>query len=203
MSSVVEEIAQLVAAIAAQEALRLTLGDAVVNAAVAAMRTQLSVLQATPAAQTLDLHLQVLQNAELIRPFALHSDPEYIFKRALTQDAAYGSLLFSERKALHAVVARVLESGDVQRTGPQASHIAEHHFRAEAWDKASGYLVEAGDAAARAFAHPEARLHYARALEALSHLSDMIDTGAREVLQSRPFHLKQLLGTHHRHPMRA
>jgi class 3 adenylate cyclase/tetratricopeptide (TPR) repeat protein len=52
MATLEEQIAQLEAAIAAQEALRPTVGDAVVDAATAALRTQLDALRAQQAAET-------------------------------------------------------------------------------------------------------------------------------------------------------
>src|ERR1700694_5805824 len=170
MSTVSDRIAKLEAAISAQEALRPTLGDEVVNAALGAMRAQLDVLRAGATEHSLERELLELQSADLIRRLSTEPELDYVFKHVLTQDVAYSSLLLADRKSLHAAVARVLESSATQRTGAEASLLAEHYLRAEAWDEAVSHLMEAGDAGARTFAHPEARLHYARALDALAHL---------------------------------
>ena len=155
-----EQIAQLEAAIAAQEALRSTLGDPTVDAALGALRFQLEGLRTQASERTLAGKLTDLQRADLIRPLLAEPEPSYTFKHALTQDAAYGSLLLADRKALHASVAHVLDAITPRRSGAEAGLIAEHYLRAEAWEPAVARLLEAGAAASRAFAHPEARLHY-------------------------------------------
>jgi tetratricopeptide (TPR) repeat protein len=129
-------------------------------------------LQMAEAVGDVDTDLDKLEREELIRMGARHPEVEYIFKHALTQEVAYESLLASRRKELHRRVGEAMEQVFAQRPGEFNSIIGEHFLRGEAWSRAVGYLLPAGDAAARMYAHPEARLHYNNALEALSHLPD-------------------------------
>src|SRR5208337_440924 len=87
-----------------------------------------------------------------------------------TQETAYQSLLAARRKELHCKTARAIEELFSDRIAEFLTVIGEHFLRGEAWEQASEYLIRAGDTAARLFAVAEARLHYARALDALAHL---------------------------------
>src|SRR5208337_3457766 len=87
-----------------------------------------------------------------------------------TQETAYQSLLAARRKELHCKTARAIEELFSDRIAEFLTVIGEHFLRGEAWDRAFEYLIRAGDTATRLFALAEARLHYARALDALAHL---------------------------------
>ena len=65
-----------------------------------------------------------------------------------------------------------METIFAERLGEFHGIIAEHFFHGEAWDKALAYFTQAGDAAAGLYAHAEARVYNAKALEALAHLPD-------------------------------
>jgi tetratricopeptide (TPR) repeat protein len=114
--------------------------------------------------------LSCLETNELIRERARHPELEYMFRHALTQETAYQSLLAARRKELHCKTARAIEELFSDRIAEFFTVIGEHFLRGEAWERASEYLIRAGDTAVRLFATPEARLHYARALDALAHL---------------------------------
>ena len=123
----------------------------------------------------IDVELSHLEREELIRERAREPEVEYIFKHALTQDVAYESLLRPRRRELHRRVGAAMEALFADRIGEFAPIVATHFYRGEAWASAATYLIRAGDAAARLFATPEARQHYGRALEALSHLPDTVE----------------------------
>ena len=111
-----------------------------------------------------------LQRLEFIYRKSLSPELGYIFRHALTQETAYRSLLAARRKELHSKTALAIEKLFSERIGEFCTVIGEHFLRGEAWERASEYLIRAGDTAARLFALAEARLHYARALDALVHL---------------------------------
>ncbi len=117
-----------------------------------------------------DDDLSCLETNELIRERARHPELEYMFRHALTQETAYQSLLAARRKELHCKTARAIEELFSDRIAEFFIVIGEHFLRGEAWERAFKYLIQAGDTAARLFARAEARLHYARALDALAHL---------------------------------
>jgi class 3 adenylate cyclase/tetratricopeptide (TPR) repeat protein len=120
-------------------------------------------------------HLLNLQSLEFIYQRTLFPELEYTFKHALTQEVAYHSLLTTRQKELHRKIGKAMESCYSERLVEFSSIIAEHFLRGEVWEGALHYLVKAGDSAARLFALPEARKHYARSLMALDHLEPTDD----------------------------
>ncbi|HEX3244274.1 MAG TPA: adenylate/guanylate cyclase domain-containing protein, partial [Chloroflexota bacterium] len=136
----------------------------------------------------LEADLSHLERDDLIRERTRDPEVEYMFKHALTQEVAYESLLGERRKDLHCSVGEALEAVFADRLDEFLSIVAEHFLRGEAWEKAFDYFERAGDAATRLYAHAEARVHYGKALEALSHLPDTeahrrhrVDTSVRLV----------------------
>src|SRR5262249_40536292 len=65
------------------------------------------------------------------------------------------------------------------RLGEHIERLAHHAFRAEEWEKAVGYLRQAGAKALARSANPEAATYVERALEALTHLPE-----SREILEA-------------------
>ena len=67
-----------------------------------------------------DLRLTVSSGRLLFRQ-GLHPHATYLFKHALVQDAAYGTLLREPKRALHARIAETLESdfSDIAENQPE------------------------------------------------------------------------------------
>jgi ABC-type oligopeptide transport system substrate-binding subunit/class 3 adenylate cyclase len=112
----------------------------------------------------LDDHLLTLQREEMIRERARVPELEYIFKHHLTQEAAYNGLLKKERRTYHRQVAETLEQLFPERIEEQVGLLAHHWERAEEPERATEYLLRAGDQARLAYAHQEAIDYYQRAL---------------------------------------
>src|SRR5262249_10966326 len=70
--------------------------------------------------------LRQLIDAELIFRRGTPSKLSYVFKHALVQDAAYGSLLRSRRQRIHAQIARALSEHVTDEEYPPAT--IAHHF---------------------------------------------------------------------------
>ena len=68
----------------------------------------------------------------------------YTFKHALVQDAAYATILRSERQRLHAKIVQALESQTGSNTIERIDSLAHHARNAEMWEKAFTYLHLAG-----------------------------------------------------------
>ena len=68
----------------------------------------------------------------------------YLFKHALVQDAAYGTLLREPRRALHGRIADILESqfSDIAESQPEL--LARHYTEAGQIEKAAGFWGKAG-----------------------------------------------------------
>ena len=111
----------------------------------------------------LDSSLAELMHAELIRLRQQLPETEYIFKHALVQEAAYGSILAENRRAIHRRVAQAIEMLFEDRLEEFTSLLAHHYTLAEDWDKAQEYLFKAGDQAGRMAADTEALEHFRQA----------------------------------------
>jgi predicted ATPase len=68
----------------------------------------------------------------------------YLFKHALVQDAAYGTLLREPRRALHARIAESLESQFAEVTESRPEILARHSTEAGLVEKAAGLWGKAG-----------------------------------------------------------
>jgi class 3 adenylate cyclase/tetratricopeptide (TPR) repeat protein len=106
----------------------------------------------------------------------------FVFKHALVQDAAYGTLLRGRRQELHAGIARVLEERvappfEEASAGEGAALLAYHWLRAENWEKALAYTLEAAERAQKLFARPEAINQYWQALELIARLPHTPERG--------------------------
>ena len=112
-------------------------------------------------------HLGVLAYEELVRERDRDPELEYIFKHALTQEAAYELLLIRRRKELHRRVGEVLEHLYPERQGELASALAYHFRLGEKWQRAADYSMRAGAQAAKVYAISEALEHYENAYEGL------------------------------------
>ena len=120
--------------------------------------------------------LEQLVGAGLIFRRGVRSGASFIFKHALVQDAAYGTLLRRRRQELHARIATALEVRFAINTEQGASArenaalLAHHCFRAEEWDKALSYTLKAAETSQKLNAYPEAVSHYWQALDLLERL---------------------------------
>ena len=70
---------------------------------------------------------------------ALPPHATYLFKHALVQDAAYGTLLRGRRQELHARVAAALEQHFADLVERQPELLAHHYGEAAMPDKAIAY----------------------------------------------------------------
>jgi len=91
----------------------------------------------------------------------------YLFKHALVQDTAYGTLLREPRRALHARIAETLES---QFTETQPELLAHHCTEAGLIEKAAGLWGKAGQRSLERSALVEAAEQLTRALSQIAAL---------------------------------
>jgi ABC-type oligopeptide transport system substrate-binding subunit/class 3 adenylate cyclase len=112
----------------------------------------------------LETHLTTLQREEMVREQARLPELEYVFKHELTREAAYNGLLKVERRSFHRQVAMALEELFPDRIDEQVGLLAHHWERAADAEKATAYLLRAGDQARLLYSHEEAIDLYQRAL---------------------------------------
>jgi len=99
-------------------------------------------------------------------------DVSFLFKHALVQDAAYGTLLRGPRGELHARIAGVLEERLATAAEVQPEILAHHCANAGLTEKAVLYWQEAGERSKARSAMAEAIRQMRKALDLLSHLPD-------------------------------
>jgi predicted ATPase len=105
----------------------------------------------------------------------------YLFKHALVQDAAYGTLLRARRQELHARVAAELEQHFADLVERQPELQAHHLTAAGDTEHAVDQWLKAGRRAADRSAHLEAIGHFERGLSAMTTLSKGPTWDGREI----------------------
>lgn len=115
----------------------------------------------------LDRRLLTLQRGELIRELQREPDRRFAFRHALTQEAAYESLLQRRRREVHRLVAETLELRHQARQEEFAGIIGQH-FADAADPRGVGYLRVAGDRALRVHAIDDAIQNYAAAMRLIT-----------------------------------
>src|SRR5262249_55646868 len=94
----------------------------------------------------------------------------YLFKHALVQDAAYGTLLREPRRALHARIAEALETEFTDIAESQPELLARHCTEAGQIEKAVGLWGKAGQRSLQRSTLVEAAEQFTRALDQVATL---------------------------------
>ena len=125
--------------------------------------------------------LDELIDAELVFRRGRSQEGGYIFKHALVQDAAYGSLLKRKRQGLHRRIAEVLQSRFPESAESEPELLAHHFTEAALFKPAVGKWKKAGLRAIDSSANAEAASHLAKALELFGKLEDANDSPQEEL----------------------
>jgi len=105
----------------------------------------------------------------------------YLFKHALVQDAAYGTLLRARRREMHARVAGVLEQHFADLVERQPELLAHHLTAAGKIERAVDQWLKAGRHAGSRSAYLEAIAHLERGLDLLQSLPESPDRDGCEI----------------------
>ena len=114
--------------------------------------------------------LNSLNRAGLVLREGVLPHASYIFKHALVQDAAYGMLLRQPRRALHARIAKILETSFADIAESQPELLARHCSEAGLIEKAALLWGEAGQRSLARSALVEAAAQLTRALDQIARL---------------------------------
>ncbi len=125
--------------------------------------------------------LASLQSKELLYEQPAFPESEYLFKHALTQDVAYGTVLHEQRKLLHGRTGQATEGLYRTNLRDHYTDLAHHYSRSGNAEKAVEYLGLAGHQAARRSANDEAIEHFTTALEVLQTLPDSPERSQQEL----------------------
>ncbi|MCG8462359.1 MAG: hypothetical protein MI919_39245, partial [Holophagales bacterium] len=115
----------------------------------------------------LEEELDRLLEAELIYEKGFLSRRSFLFKHALVQDAAYDSLLVSERRQHHGNIAEALLRLLPESAEERPDVLAHHWAAAERFAEAVPCCLRAGELAMARAALVEAREHFEKGLELL------------------------------------
>jgi predicted ATPase/class 3 adenylate cyclase len=116
----------------------------------------------------LDAQLTSLAELDLTPLDTPEPEPTYIFRHATTQEVAYETLLFAQRRDLHHTVAAWYEESfgaSETELAPHLPLLVHHYHYAEENDKERLYAGLAGHRAAAQYANNEAIRYLSRALE--------------------------------------
>jgi class 3 adenylate cyclase/predicted ATPase len=118
----------------------------------------------------LAMALDRLMNADLLSCRGTPPHATYLFKHALVQDAAYGTLLRRPRRELHARIASALIENfpEIAETSPEI--VAYHHTEAGLIEQAAGFWGKAGQRSIAQSAMAEAVAHLTKALALIATL---------------------------------
>jgi len=122
-----------------------------------------------------------LQAAEFLYQTQLIPEPVFTFKHALTQEAAYASVLHGRRRVLHLGTVETVEARYADRLEEHVERLAHHALAAEHGPKAACYSRQAGDKALRRAALRAAVGYFERALQALHQLPETDETIAEDI----------------------
>jgi len=125
--------------------------------------------------------LDKLVDAGLIFRRGVAARASLMFKHALVQDAAYSTLLRSQRQELHARIARVLVEQFPEATATQPEILAHHFTQAGLAPAAIEYWRKAGERAYRRSAVVEATKHLTRGIELISLLPEGAERDRKEL----------------------
>ena len=125
--------------------------------------------------------LQRLVDAGLVFQRGAPPTAEYLFKHALVQDTAYGTLLRRTRQQLHARIAEALEVHSPELMDSQPELFAQHYAEAGLVEKSVACWGKAGRRSAARSAMAEAAAQLQRGLDQLALLPDTPERQRQEL----------------------
>jgi class 3 adenylate cyclase/predicted ATPase len=105
----------------------------------------------------------------------------FMFKHALVQEAAYSTLLRSQRQELHARIGKVLEDRFPETAETEPEILAHHFTQAGLSDVAVEYWRKAGERALQRSANAEASAHLTNAISLIASLPAGSERDRREL----------------------
>jgi predicted ATPase/class 3 adenylate cyclase len=126
--------------------------------------------------------LSSLQAKEFLYEQPTFPESEYLFKHALTQEVAYGTVLQEQRKTLHERTAQAMEELHKGHLEEHSLELVHHYQRSGNTEKAVEYLGLAGQQAVQRSADDEALRYFTEGIALLTTLPDTAERAQREVV---------------------
>jgi class 3 adenylate cyclase/tetratricopeptide (TPR) repeat protein len=127
-----------------------------------------AVYPATGAEHEVARHLRRLEAADLTPQVVAEPEPEYEFRHPITQEAAYQSITYDTRAALHERVGQLIEEAFADQLSLYVDDLAHHYGRTGRLEKQRIWFRAAGDRAKAMFANEAAIDYYRRLMPLLS-----------------------------------
>jgi predicted ATPase len=125
--------------------------------------------------------LDLLCDAGLVLRRGHSSEARFLFKHALVQDAAYGSLLRADRRDVHRRIAEALEAHFSEMADIQPELLAHHFTEAELAEPAVRYWLRAGQQALKLSGMVEAAALLNKGLGLIPKVPDSIQRQEQEL----------------------
>ena len=142
--------------------------------------------------EELNSALDRLLTAGLVFRQGVPPDTSYLFKHALVQDAAHGTLLRGQRRALHARIAETLENQFAEIAERHPELLARHCTEAGLIEKAAGLWGKAGQWSLDRSALQEAVAYLEQGLAIIERLPPSADRDSLELTLREPLHSARL-----------
>ena len=130
----------------------------------------------------MDECLSGLEDLDLIRTQSMEPELEYIFKHALTQEVVYNGLLIKERQGIHERVGYVIEKLFHNRLPEFYETLAFHFKQGRSIDKATHYLMKAGEKSLNRYALEESHQYYQEAFNLLTEKAGKLKTNEKRLI---------------------
>ena len=131
-------------------------------------------------AAAVEAALEKLVSAQLVTSRGVKPRRTYLFRHALIQETAYGSMLHSTRRRLHAHIARTLARRFRAQVQGRPDLLAHHYTEAQLHEQAFRYWFIASQKALAQFAPREVVLHLNRGLALTDKLPEDVELIAME-----------------------
>jgi tetratricopeptide (TPR) repeat protein len=150
--------------------------------------------------EPLEKLLRELNRLEFIHERIVGDGIVHVFRHALTQETAYGSLLERHRRAHHGTVGHAIEQLYRDRRDEVAELLALHFGRSEEAEKAVDYAIAAAEKSRRRCAYSEALSYFNDALHRLDAMPEAKPNRLRRLdAVIKQAELKLALGRHAEH----
>jgi class 3 adenylate cyclase/tetratricopeptide (TPR) repeat protein len=150
--------------------------------------------------EPIEEQLRELARLEFVYERAETEGSVYVFRHALTQETAYGSLLERHRRIYHSAVGHALEDLYRGRADDVAELLALHFGRSDEAEKSVDCAILAGEKSQRRWANSEAVTYFNDALHRLDLLSDTETNRLRRIdAVIKQAEVKFALGQHAEH----
>ena len=149
---------------------------------------------------SLDDQIRELNRLEFVYERRESDGSVYVFRHALTQETAYGSLLERHRRVYHGAVGHALEELYCGRADEVAELLALHFGRSAEAEKSIDYAILAAEKSQRRWANSEALTYFNDALHRLDLLPDAEANRLRRIdAVIKQAEVKFALGQHAEH----